>query len=171
MGNEDEKYLCEVCGQLHTKEILHECRSNYNAIQKHNNDRKGKGLKFKDDLFQFFSHVANKKCRDNHWLAYHTRQYDKIFINLKAFEKANGDIDFVGLINSFTHEYQHHWLFKNEGRRATAQWDFPNIRLTWDKEGYNGYVEIMPDSYYTALFDKSIIMKKALDELEKENKI
>jgi hypothetical protein len=129
MGNPDRKYYCNICKQMHTKEELQNCRSMHNQIQQHNESRHGRGLKFKSSLIQYASHVANKKCRDKKWRAYYDNSLDKIFIELKSFQKTNGDMDLEALVCVVSHETIHKWLFDNQGIRATHMLDYALIEL------------------------------------------
>ena len=162
MGDEKEKYLCNVCGELHTKEGLQKCREMYNKIQQHNLSRQGKGLKFKDELFQFASHVANKKCRDNKYLAYHSPTFDRIFIDLSKFVKKYGIIDIEGIVTTCQHEYIHYWLHTEINWVASTMWDYCGIRELYDKEGYLGYIQDYGDDYYNKLCKKQIETEKWL---------
>lgn len=162
MGNPDRKHLCNVCGELHTKEELQKCRDNYNAIQKHNNDRRGKGLKFKDELWQFTGHVFRKNARDNNYLAYHSPKYDKIFIDLLKFVKKDGSVDIEGIVTTCVHEFNHFWLDTEINWVASKMWDYCGIREMYDKEGYLGFVQDYGDDYYDALCKKTVETEKWL---------
>lgn len=160
MGDEDKKYLCNVCGEMHTKEELQKCRGNYNAISEHNTNRRG--LQFPNDIWQFNGRVFRKKARDNNWMAYHSPEYQKIFIDLLKFVKKNGSIDIEGIVTTCVHEFNHFWLEKEISWIASKMWDYCGIREMYDKEGFLGYTQDYGDDYYNKLCKKQIETEKWL---------
>ena len=172
MGDEGKTCYCKCCKQWVTKKecagIV--CKRCYDMIQKineHNRSRIGKGVLCKDCLFQFASRVASKKCRDKKWRAYYDNSLDKIFTELKSFQKINGDMDIEELVCVLSHEILHKWLFDNQGIRATHMLDYALIRKTMDINGFLGFIVDRGDSYYSWLLD--LQLKK--EELMKINKV
>ena len=165
--NEGKTCYCKYCKQWVTRK---ECRGIacvrcYDMLQKineHNESRRGHGLKFPNELWQFSGHVFRKNARDNNYMAYHSPKYDKIFIDLLKFVKKDGSIDIEGIVTTCVHEFNHVWLEKEINWIASKMFDYCGIREMFDKESYLGFYQDYGDKYYDALCKKQVETEKWL---------